>query len=230
MRDENYQIDNYHLIGAHDGVIRIWHWFNAVCILLLVVTGYLIGVPLPSFAGVPGEGYVMGSVRTVHMITSYLFCIAILLRIWWAVVGGEQARALFFLPVWSRKWMRSVVDRTAWLLLLRRSPPEYSGPHPIARIMHMFFFVFPTAIVILTGFAMYAEAAGRDSWQYMAFGWLGHFASNTQDWRNFHRLSMWVLSLYVFLHVYLVIHEEIFAEGGILGGIVGGKRWVRDRR
>ena len=33
------------------GAVRAWHWINALAIVVLAVTGYFIGSPLPSMPG-----------------------------------------------------------------------------------------------------------------------------------------------------------------------------------
>ena len=58
----------------------------------------------------------------------------------------------------------------------------------------MMFFVFTlrlTFFMIVTGFALYSEGSGRDSWQYKVFGWVFSFFPNSQDVHTFHHLGMW---------------------------------------
>ncbi len=35
-------------VYVYEAPVRLWHWTNALCILVLIVTGYLIGSPLPA--------------------------------------------------------------------------------------------------------------------------------------------------------------------------------------
>ena len=35
---------------VYEAPVRIWHWVNAVAVLVLIVSGYLIASPLPSSA------------------------------------------------------------------------------------------------------------------------------------------------------------------------------------
>ena len=35
--------------------VRIWHWVNALCMVVLAVTGYFIGSPPPSSAARPAR-------------------------------------------------------------------------------------------------------------------------------------------------------------------------------
>ena len=83
----------------HHAYIRIWHWANALCIVVLVITGYFIGSPLPSTTGEPAELYLMGYIRFAHFSASYLFAIGMIFRFVWAFLGNRMARELFYVPV-----------------------------------------------------------------------------------------------------------------------------------
>ena len=43
-----------------------WHWVNALAILVLSVTGYFIGSPLPSLPGEASHSFLMGYLRFAH--------------------------------------------------------------------------------------------------------------------------------------------------------------------
>ena len=38
-------------VYVYEAPLRLWHWVNAACIVVLVITGYLIGQPPPSIGG-----------------------------------------------------------------------------------------------------------------------------------------------------------------------------------
>ena len=44
-------------VYVYEGPLRLWHWVNALCLITLGVTGYLIGVPLPSVGGEASENF-----------------------------------------------------------------------------------------------------------------------------------------------------------------------------
>ena len=35
-------------VYVYEAPVRLWHWINAAAIMVLIVTGFLIGSPLPS--------------------------------------------------------------------------------------------------------------------------------------------------------------------------------------
>ena len=46
--------------------MRIWHWVMALCMVVLAITGYLIGSPPPSLGGEASEHFMFGYIRFAH--------------------------------------------------------------------------------------------------------------------------------------------------------------------
>ncbi len=46
--------------------VRIWHWLMAGCMVVLAITGYLIGSPLPSVSGEASAHFGFGYIRFAH--------------------------------------------------------------------------------------------------------------------------------------------------------------------
>ena len=86
-------------VYIYEAPVRLWHWVNALAITVLVVSGYLIGVPLPSMPGEDSDHHVMGYIRFAHFAAGYVLAVGLLGRAYWALVGNHYARELFSLPV-----------------------------------------------------------------------------------------------------------------------------------
>lgn len=82
----------------YEAPVRLWHWITALSIVVLAVTGYFIGRPLPSIQGEATFMFWMGWIRLIHFTTAYIFTVALLFRIYWACVGNEYAREMFLVP------------------------------------------------------------------------------------------------------------------------------------
>ena len=212
----------------HHAYIRIWHWANALCIVVLVITGYFIGSPLPSTTGEPAELYLMGYIRFAHFSASYLFAIGMIFRFVWAFLGNRMARELFYVPVWSSRWSRGFVGHLRWLMFLDRREPPCDGYNAVARVALFVLFLLPSLFMIVTGFAMYSEATGRDSWEHHAFGWIVEFWRNTQDIHTLHRLGMWAMAIFVIIHVYMIIRDDIMSRRTVVSAMISGERFYRD--
>jgi Ni/Fe-hydrogenase 1 B-type cytochrome subunit len=84
--------------------------------------------------------------------------------------------------------------------------------------------------MICSGFALYSEGAGADSWQAKAFGWVFRLFPNSQDVRTLHHLGMWVIITFVILHVYAAIREDIMSRQTMISTMISGERQFRDDR
>ena len=68
-------------VYVYEAPVRLWHWLNALSIVVLAITGYLIASPLPSVAGEASEHYLMGYIRFTHFAAAYIFAVGFLARI-----------------------------------------------------------------------------------------------------------------------------------------------------
>ena len=88
----------------------MWHWLNALAILVLCVSGYFIGSPPPSMQiAEAAEQFVFGYIRFAHFAAGMVLTIGFLGRIDWAFLGNHHARQLFYVPVWKASFWREVV-------------------------------------------------------------------------------------------------------------------------
>ena len=210
-----------------DWPCRMWHWSNAALVVVLIVSGYLIGTPLPSSAGDTSHLYVMGWVRFAHLASGQLFAVAFLFRVYWAWTGNQYSWQLFLPTPWQRSWTDGFMAQVKWNLMLRDKAPRYVGLNPVANVMMLILFVLPSVLIILTGFAMLAEVAGHDSWEYYAFGWMVSIFGNTLDLHLVHRLCMWVVVCFTMAHIYIAIREDVTGRQTMVSTMLSGIRQYR---
>ena len=78
---------------------------NALCVLVLIVTGFMIGHPVSIFyASEAYQQYWFGTVRFVHFMAAFVFFFMFLTRIYWGFVGNVYARWRNFIPFKSQQW------------------------------------------------------------------------------------------------------------------------------
>lgn len=207
--------------------VRIWHWLNALAVVVLAVTGYFIGVPPPSAIGDTSTLYVMGWIRFLHLAFGYIFALLAVMRLWLVFVEGGISHQLFLPAVWRKVWLESFIRQIQWNLLIR-GPMRYIGLNPLANVAMLFMFVIPGAVIIITGFAMYAEVTGHDSWQYALFGWVTMLFGNSLDLHVIHRMAMWVMVWFVMIHIYIAVREDILSRQTVISTMLSGERQFRD--
>src|SRR3990167_2248623 len=91
-------------VYVYEAPVRLWHWINALSIVVLAITGYLIASPPPSVAGEASDNFLMGYIRFIHFAAAYVFAIGMLGRAYWELVGNHHAKQLFLLPLADRAW------------------------------------------------------------------------------------------------------------------------------
>lgn len=208
--------------------VRIWHWLHALSIAALVVTGYLIANPLPSPEGEASENFLMGNMRMVHFIAGYVFAIGFAVRIYWALVGNKFSREMFYLPVWRGEWWRELLEELKFYLFIRREMPLTEGHNPLAQTAMWIFNTVLGLFMIFTGFAMYSENLGLGSWADDWFGWLVPAIGGSQNLRMWHDFGMWLLLVFVIIHIYMAIRADLMGRQSSLRTIITGWRTFRD--
>ena len=103
-------------IYVWEAPVRIWHWLMALCMAVMIVTGFLIGAPLVANLGDTWVTYDFGYIRLAHFIAGMIFTVLFIYRIFWAVVGNRYARMIFIPPLWSLKWWKGVLAQVLYYL------------------------------------------------------------------------------------------------------------------
>lgn len=222
---------NQPAVYVYEAPLRIWHWINALAIVVLCITGYFIGSPLPTVPGEASDNFVMGYIRFAHFSAAYIFVIGFLGRIYWALVGNEHAKQIFFPPIFSREFWNGVMHETRWYLMMEKEPRKYTGHNPMAVVFMHVMLVWGSIFMIVTGMALYGEGAGYDSWQYTLFSsWVIPLFGQSQDVHTFHHLMMWVIIIFVMMHIYVAIREDIMSRQSLVSTMISGWRTFKDNR
>jgi len=215
-------------VYVYEAPVRIWHWVNAAAILVLAVTGYFIGSPLPTMPGEASVHFLMGYIRFAHFAAGYALGIGLLGRAYWAIVGNHHARELFTVPVFSAEYWRGVVTMLKWYTFLIPNPGRYVGHNPMARLMMFVAFLLVATFMCVTGFALYGEGAQQGSWASKVFGWVIPMFGQSQDVHTWHHMGMWALIIFIVLHVYAAVREDIMGRQSIISTMVSGFRTFKD--
>lgn len=215
-------------VYVYEAPVRIWHWVNALAILTLALTGYFIGSPLPSQPGEASANFLMGYIRFTHFAAGQVLAIFLILRVYWAVVGNKHARQIFYVPFWSGRFWSEWLHEVKWYTFIARQPKKYVGHNPLAQFTMFFMVTLPLFFMVITGFALYSEGTGRDSWEFKLFGWVFSIFPNSQDVHTLHHLGMWVILTFVMVHIYVAVREDIMSRQSIISSMISGERLFKD--
>ncbi|MBT9384209.1 Ni/Fe-hydrogenase, b-type cytochrome subunit [Pseudooceanicola sp. CBS1P-1] len=216
-------------VFVYEWPVRLWHWANALFILVLIVSGWFIARPLPTMQiGEATHQFVMGYIRFAHFAAGQLLTVGFLGRIYWAFVGNHHARQAFYLPLWQKSWWRDVLHEARWYAFLESRPGIHVGHNPLAQIAMFLFMVVGMTFMIVTGFALYAEGAQRGSLPDQLFGWLHDALGNSQLMHSLHHLGMYFVVIFMTAHIYLAIREDIMSRQTMVSTMINGYRSFKD--
>ena len=207
--------------------IRIWHWVTALAIVVLAITGYFIGSPPPTMSGEASAHFLFGYIRFVHFAAGMILGVAFVLRLYAFVVGGHHARQIFYIPFWNLAWWKELFAEVGWYLFIGK-PKEYIGHNPLAQFAMFAMFLLPLIVLLLTGFALFAEQTGINSGWYSVFGWVFQVAGgDSMTVRTWHQFAMWIILIFSMVHMYMAIREDMTHRQTAVSSMVSGWRFFR---
>ncbi len=207
----------YRRVKVWSILLRIFHWAFALSIVILFATGYYINNP---FALGPWEGtptnFIMAKIRYIHFLAGYVFVGALLLRLYLLIFGNKYERFTDFIILRPRNIRRLFHTIKAYLYLEEHE--SHGGHNPLAGTVYLLVIIM-SIFMALSGFYMlYPEGVWAS---------LGATIFGTQQVaRLFHYFLFWVYLIFVMLHLYLVVWNDIFGTEGIISGIFSGKKFL----
>ncbi len=218
-------------VYVYETPVRLWHWINAAAILVLIVTGWLIANPPPTMQiGEAANQFVFGYIRFAHFAAAMIMTAGFFGRIYWAFMGNHHSKQMFRLPILNRHWWSEVFFEIRWYLLLEKEPKKYIGHNPLAQLAMFFFMTLGLSFMIVSGFALYAEGSGQGSLPDILLGWVIPLVGSSQTLHGLHQLGMWAIVVFVMIHIYVAVREDIMSRQSIVSTMISGHRTFKDDR
>lgn len=201
--------------------VRIYHWTNVILLPILMITGLYIGKPVLLTPGEAYSNFLMGKMRYIHALAAWLFISAFIFRFYWAFVGNEYAG---FRP-WRKGFVADGVDTVKYYLFLKKEHTVHIGHNVLAQLSYFFFMWIGSTIIILTGLAMQAEIH-PGGFQDRYFGWVIPLLGNSFNVRSYHHLTAWAFVVFVIVHVYMAVRQDILDDDGAISSMINGHRFL----
>ncbi len=227
-----------------DAPTRWFHWINAICVVALVVVGYLIlnGRALE----IPRTGSL--KLKTLHTWIGYVFVINLLVRIVWAFFGNRYARWRAILP---GGWAYLSATWSYIKAFFSRHPEQYLGHNPLGRLsvttMLVLLVILAVSGVVLAGTDLFYPPLGQWIARWVAApgvdpATLVPGAADMYDKAAFdsmrafrkpfilsHLYSYYAILVVAGLHVLGVVITEIREGGSIISATFTGRKIVAGR-
>jgi len=204
--------------------VRLYHWVNALCVVALAVTGFLIGRPLAiQMSAEASFSYWFGWVRFAHFVAAFIFFFNFLGRIYWGFVGNTYASWRNFIP-YRREQLQEVGEvLKVDILQATVKPMESIGHNALAGITYFLTFL-AFLFQCLTGFGLYS--AMSQAWLPKMFAWVVPMMGGDFAVRQWHHMAMWFFVVFAMVHVYLVFYHDYVEGRGVISSMAGGWKFV----
>ncbi|MDH7577295.1 MAG: Ni/Fe-hydrogenase, b-type cytochrome subunit [Bacillota bacterium] len=199
------------MILRHTLAVRFFHWWNAVSIIMLILTGFYIHTPygFPIFSS-------MDVARKIHFIFMYAVIAGLVGRLYYAFISGDSRN---FKPRFRD--IPNMIALMKYYTFLSDELPDWGEKYNPGQKMMYAGFVPLLIIQIVTGFILYWPTA-LNHWAV----WLGGPIAV----RYIHYIVAWVFVYCVAAHLYLDITEGIANIIGIISGHVPEDLHSRHRK
>jgi len=207
--------------------VRAYHWINAIAMVALCITGYLIGAPIRAFyANEAYQQYWFGTVRFIHFLFAYIYVFNFLARIYWGFVGNQYARWNNFFPLTSAQRAEMVDVIKTDVLQTKLHGAISTGHNSLAAFIYFLTFLAFVAQSI-TGFALYSSMS--HSFIPRLFTWVVPLMGGEMGVRYWHHLLLWFFVGFIIVHIYLSFYHDYIEGRGTISSIVGGWKFVREK-
>jgi len=202
--------------------IRVFHWINALAVLVLFLSGLYIWNPILVPAGEPWNHFVMATVRKIHFAFAMIFVVNFVWRIYWFWMGNNYARSGFPF-VWRRSWWRDLFRQMVDYLKLERGH-RHLGHNALGGLAYTVFVIGLGWLQILTGLALYSESNPDGFWGTLV-GWVIPLAGSSMAVRVWHHLFAWGFIVFSILHVYIVFYDGQQYRNGLISSMISGYKF-----
>jgi len=204
--------------------VRLYHWVNALVVVTLAVTGYLIGKPPALTSGSEASfGYWFGTVRFVHFVAAFVFFFNFLFRIYWGFVGNKHADWENFIPYKKEQWKEIFQVLKIDILQVSNVKLKSVGHNSMAGFTYFLTFL-AFLFQSITGFGMYS--AMSDAFLPNLFSWIVPLMGGDFAVRQWHHVMMWFFVIFAIIHVYLVFYHDYVEGRGTISSMAGGWKFI----
>ena len=216
---------DFRYVPVWDWQLRVFHWLAVIFIIILSVTGILMGGGRFAYNGTKGDSFYFSYLRLFHFIAGWLLLSTAIIRIaglFFASNKYQRWDALF--PVKPRDLKNLFTVMMNYLFCRFDRGPHYIGHNPLQQVAYTGIYA-AGMVALLTGFALYALYA-PDFWLFHYLIWFDR-AVGIQYIRFVHLAVMWVFLIFIPIHFYLAIRADTVEREGGMSSIFSGGRWCR---
>lgn len=234
------------LVRRHSRVTRIWHWINAVTLLIMLMSGLMIfnahprlywgeyganpdpawldlsavngGIPFPGWITIPSD-YSLADARLWHLAFAWLLVLGTALYLGWSVISGHLRRQLApqLAELSPRHLWHDIAEHARLRFPTGAAALRYNI---LQKLAYGGVLIVLLPAVILTGLTMSPGMNAAMPWMLDLFG-------GRQSARSIHFLCAGGLAMFFLVHIAMVVLAGPFNE--VRSMLTGWYRLPRER-
>ena len=215
---------NFTWVYVWGAPLRAMHWIAAICIIVLIVTGFYIGRPYFMTTGEASSHYLMGRVRFTHFTAAAVLVMTGIVRVYWLIAGNKYERLSALFPVTPRNLKRAWRNAVDYLTFRPSREPGLVGHEPLQQFAYTLLYLV-VVVMAITGFTMYGQSNPEGA-IFRFFSWVPPLLGGLQGVRLVHHLLTWYFIIFALVHVYFVIRSDYVERVGRVSSMITGGRYV----
>ena len=236
--------EKYQSYKAWDRTTRIFHWVNALSIILLMTFGSLIFYG--GDFGFSGDSKLF--MKKLHTLVGYVFAVNLIWRVIWGFIGSPSARWSKILPFYKGYG----ADLKAYIAGEKSGEPiYYVGRNPLARLAVTLLFILcisqAVTGLVVAGTDIYFPPFGAMITEWVAASGVDpnmlvagskelvdpeaykEMRAFRSPYITLHVYGFYTLLAFVFLHIFVIIRSEIKQGGGLISAMITGKKVLPEK-
>jgi len=163
-----------------------------------------------------------GTIRFLHFTAAYFFIAAIILRIYLFFFGNTYEKGKDFLPI-NKENLSNLKEALKYYFYLSDYHALRAGHNVLAGTTYFLIFLCALVLIFSGLYLLYPET--------QFFKTLGKALLGTQQKARFiHFLCFPIFILFVLIHIYVLIRNEIKSPEGLISSIFSGWKFLPEKK
>ncbi len=236
----------YKNVKRMTGAMRIIHWVNAISMVVAIITGLYIAEPYyQTLIAEPAvDKYVMAWNRWGHFIVAIIFDVTSIIVAYLFFFSRFEKPIMKLLP--TPKNIKEFFAVLINLLTFNRTKKFDSSHSDSFNTVYFTIFHLLLAWMLFTGLQLYVH--GLESGMSSIGSWWPAMLHLVTDWtipvsammvgagpvpsimdvRIVHHMTMWIIVIWVVIHIYYQVWRTIFWQEGDIAIVFGGSKFVKE--
>lgn len=207
--------------------LRLTHWIRAICIVLLVITGYYIAYVFiaPDPSSEPNV-FMQAKFRFAHLVAGFILIGATIFKLYLFVIDKKSRKELISVADFlnPKIWIAQI----KYYLFLGEHPHLRGVYNPLQFAAYIGFYLL-LALICLTGLILHMHVyhGGLGGFIFEILRPFEVMMGGLSEVRTIHHLCTICIIVFVPIHVYMAVFNAVKGKDGAIDAIISGYKFPK---